>query len=642
MKDFIKVAVIILLAFSALGQETNYYLKGIDYYKKADYKNAMAQFDIAIQKNYTQIYDVYTYRGLCNYALQKYDAAYNDYQLAVAALNKLGYTKIENMPANIVSSYGTVLYDRGLAQYYRTHYNDAITDMNYALLYKYNAGLCYTQIANSYYALADYSKARDNYTLAIGYNPADKSLYYWRGGANIWLEKWQESINDYDIYLQNYPNDAYGFHYRAYSKIMFGKVSEAIPDVRKSIELKIKDLYLAYRNLGLIYLKLNDCNASIESFKKAVSLNPNDTYSKQNIDYVSSTCNKTTPNVDKPVVKITAPTVSWLFPKEDNTETSDNTFTVKTCVNSNEKPEMSLYVSGIDVSSRDFTIVPTKQPDCPYRYEKQVTFPANANSVSIKFVAKNSGGTSETIRIVNKTQSSVPTASERRIALLVGNGNYKLKPLTNTLNDVDDMALKLEKLGFKVVKYKDLGIDQMNMAFSKFGRESMDYDVALFFYAGHGLQNGSGVNYLVPTDAEPIQADQDFNKYCIEVNEVFRNMKKTNAKVNIIILDACRDNPLDSRSFTRGGGTRGLSAPTSERPRGSFVFYAAQANEVALEGKGERNGIFTGELLKVIDRPNLKLEEVVKETSKAVKQKTGGNQQPSWYSEFDGDFYFKH
>ena len=133
-------------------------------------------------------------------------------------------------------------------------------------------------------------------------------------------------------------------------------------------------------------------------------------------------------------------------------------------------------------------------------------------------------------------------------------------------------------------------------------------------------KNNGGSNYLVPVDAELIRTDQDFNKYCIEVDELFGQMRKANSKVNIIILDACRDNPLDSRSFTRGSGTRGLSAPT-QNPQGSFIFYAASANQTALEGEGGRNGIFTGELLKFIDKPNMKLEEVVKETSKAVKTK---------------------
>ncbi|CAH0995950.1 hypothetical protein EMA8858_02078 [Emticicia aquatica] len=641
MKNIFYILISFLLSLASYAQETNYYTKGVEYYNNADYATAISQFDMAIARNYTKIYDVYTYRGLSKYRLKNYEESFKDYQQAITELNKLGYNSVDKMPEAIVKAYGTSLYDRGLVQYYRGQYSDAIKDMNYALLYRFNPGLCYLQIANANYALADYSKAIDNYTTAMGYSPKDYSLYYWRGAAYTGLEKWQQSVLDYDRYLTNYPNDAYGYHYRAYAKIMTGNIKEAISDVTKSIDLKIKDLSLPYRNLGLIYSKLDDCNSSIESYKTALSINPNDNFSKQNLAYISNKCNNTTQNPTNNVVKVAAPSISWIYPKEESVETSENVFTVKACVNSSEKPDMQLYVQGIDVASRDFVIVPTKQPDCPYRFEKQVTLPTNASSVSLKFIAKNSGGSSESKRTVYKTKSSNPMAVEKRIALLIGNANYKVKPLSNTLNDIDDMAAKLESMNFKVVKYKNLTYESMSLAFIKFGKELADYDVGMFFYAGHGLQNGSGTNYLVPVDAEPIRTEQDFNKYCVEVDDLFGQMKKANSKVNIIILDACRDNPLDTRSFTRGTGTRGLSAPM-ERPQGSFVFYAAQANQTALEGNGERNGVFTGELLKVIDKPNLKLEDVVKETSKAVRQKTNDQQKPSWYSEFDGDFYFKH
>lgn len=639
MNNIYKILILSLLSFSILAQE-NYYAKGIEYYAKADYQNAIKQFNMAIARNSSPIYDIYVYRGLSKYMSKNYDAAYNDYQQAILELNKLGYTTVEQMPTAVVNSYGTALYDRGLVQYYRGYYADAIKDMNYALIYRYNPGLCYMQIANCNYALADYSKAVDNYTITLKYTPTDYAIYYWRAASYAGIEKWNESIADYDSYIKFYPNYAYAYHYRAYSKILAGKIKDALVDVKQSINLKIPELYLPYRNLGLIYSKLDDCTASIEAYKKALTFNPNDVFSKQNLDFVTSQCNKTTPNPNNVVVKITAPTIAWVYPKEESIETSDNVCTIKTCISSSEKPDMQLYVEGIDVASRDFTIVPTKQPDCPYRFEKQINLPANANSVSIRFVAKNSGGSTESKRMIYRAKSSNPIAVEKRIALLVGNANYKIKPLINTLNDVDDMATKLENMGFKVVKYKNLNSEDMSLAFIKFGKELANYDIGMFFYAGHGLQNASGTNYLVPVDAEPIRSEQDFNKYCVEVNDLFGQMKKANSKVNIIILDACRDNPLVS-SLTRGTGTRGLSAP-AERPQGSFVFYAAQANQTALEGNGERNGIFTGELLKIIDRPNLKLEDVVKETSKAVRQKTNDQQKPSWYSEFDGDFYFKH
>lgn len=641
MKTKIYTFLIILLPLLSFGQSS--YQKGVEYYKKADYKNALIAFDDALDEDIEPTYNTLTYRGLCKYYQKQYNEAYEDYNLAVKDLNKLGYTKIGEMPANILKAYGLTLYDRALAQHKRGQYNEAIKDFNFALMYKYSSGDCYYQIANAYYALSDFGKAAENYTLSMPYKPTDYSLYYWRGNAYLSNGKWKQSIADFDFYIKQKPNDPYGYHYRGFSKIMLDNIDEAIEDTQKSIDLNMKDIYLAFRNLGMIYIKLEDCEKARENFEYAIKLNSNDNFSKNKLETLSVDCGET--EEEKVVVKNTPkyskPTISWVYPAQETIETSENVVTIKACVNSSEKPTMSLYADGVELTSRDFVIVPSKQPDCPYRFEKQVTIPPNANLTNLRFVAKNSGGSVESSRKIYKIKSQNPEAEERRIALLIGNAAYKHKPLNNTLNDVDDMAKKLEGLGFKVIKHKNLKAEEMSMAFIKFGRELASYDVGMFFYAGHGLQNGSGTNFLVPIDAEAIKTDQDFNKYCVEVDELFGQMKKANSKVNIIILDACRDNPLDARNATRGSGSRGLSAPT-QNPQGSFIFYAASANQTALEGEGSRNGIFTGELLKFIDKPNLKLEEVVKETSKAVKLKTNDQQKPAWYSEFDGDFYFRH
>lgn len=641
MKTKLYILIIILLPLISFGQ--NSYQKGVEYYKKADYKNAQIAFDDALDEDIEPAYNTLTYRGLCKYYQKQYNEAYEDYNLAVKDLNKLGYTKIGEMPANILKAYGLTLYDRALAQHKRGQYNEAIKDFNFALMYKYSPGDCYYQIANAYYALSDFGKAAENYSLSMPYKSTDYSLYYWRGNAYLSDGKWKLSVTDFDYYIKQKPNDPYGYHYRGFSKIMLGNIDAAIEDTQKSIDLNMKDIYLAFRNLGMINIQLKDCKAAKENFDLALEYNPKDIFSKSKLETLNRDCGETEEEevVVKNTPKYSKPTINWVYPTQESIETSENVVTIKACVNSSEKPTMSLYADGVELTSRDFVIVPSKQPDCPYRFEKQVTIPPNANLTNLRFVAKNSGGSVESSRKIYKIKSQNPEAEERRIALLIGNAAYKHKPLNNTLNDVDDMAKKLEGLGFKVIKHKNLKAEEMSMAFIKFGRELANYDVGMFFYAGHGLQNGSGTNFLVPIDAEAIKSDQDFNKYCVEVDELFGQMKKANSKVNIIILDACRDNPLDARNTTRGSGSRGLSAPT-QNPQGSFIFYAASANQTALEGEGSRNGIFTGELLKFIDKPNLKLEEVVKETSKAVKLKTNDQQKPAWYSEFDGDFYFRH
>ncbi len=161
MKAKVYIIALVFTCLNSFGQTTNYYLKGVEYYTKADYSNAQKQFEKSLGQNLEATYNIYVYLGLTKYAQKKYDAAYNDFHTAVGELNKLGYSKIEDMPSNIVQSYAMAVYDRGLAQYNRGNYQDAINDFNYALIYKYTPSDCYYQIANSYYNLSDFAKSID-------------------------------------------------------------------------------------------------------------------------------------------------------------------------------------------------------------------------------------------------------------------------------------------------------------------------------------------------------------------------------------------------------------------------------------------------------------------------------------------------
>ena len=160
MKTKLYIFFIILLPLLSFGQ--NSYQKGVEYYKKADYKNAQIAFDDALDEDIEPAYNSLTYRGLAKYYQKQYDEAYEDYNLAVKDLNKLGYTKIGEMPPNVHKAYGLTLYDRALAQHKRGQYNEAIKDFNFALIYKYSPGDCYYQIANAYYAQSDFDKAAEN------------------------------------------------------------------------------------------------------------------------------------------------------------------------------------------------------------------------------------------------------------------------------------------------------------------------------------------------------------------------------------------------------------------------------------------------------------------------------------------------
>jgi hypothetical protein len=232
-----------------------------------------------------------------------------------------------------------------------------------------------------------------------------------------------------------------------------------------------------------------------------------------------------------------------------------------------------------------------------------------------------------------------PAAAQKRVALVIGNGSYKhTAHLKNPANDAGDVAAALQRLGFDVLRGIDLSHDGMRDIIKSFTQKVDGADVALLFYAGHGLQV-SGRNYLLPVDAQiETQADLEFGS--IDLNRVLSFMEGQ-AKTSIVFLDACRDNPLGAR-LSRGTRStsvgRGLAQVDSGV--GTLIAFATQPGNVALDGDG-RNSPFTSALLTVIEQPGLPLSEVMISVRNEVLKTTGGKQVPWEHSSLTGQFYFK-
>jgi hypothetical protein len=224
----------------------------------------------------------------------------------------------------------------------------------------------------------------------------------------------------------------------------------------------------------------------------------------------------------------------------------------------------------------------------------------------------------------------------KRTALVIGNADYaKARALANPANDATDVAKALGDLGFTVISGTNLDLKQMNDKVREFGDAlRVSGGVGLFYYAGHGIQVG-GKNYLIPVDADiPREDEVDFN--ALNLDLVLRKMATANNGLNIVILDACRNNPF-ARSWSRGedeGGLAQISAPT-----GTFIAYATSPDRTASDGNG-RNGLYTMEMLKVLRQPNLKIEEAFKQVTIAVDRASSGKQVPWTSSSLRGDFYF--
>jgi formylglycine-generating enzyme required for sulfatase activity len=226
----------------------------------------------------------------------------------------------------------------------------------------------------------------------------------------------------------------------------------------------------------------------------------------------------------------------------------------------------------------------------------------------------------------------LPTISwaEQRVALVIGNSDYKkITPLRNPSNDAKDMAIALRSLDFEVTEKINLNRQQMAKAIYQFGKKLGKGVTGLFYYAGHGVQV-EGRNYLIPLNA--VIKDKDEVRYeSINVERILHKMKSAGNLTNIIILDACRNNPFKGR-----GGFRDMSLGLArvDAPTGSLIVYATGPGEKAADGKG-KNGLFTKHLLKNISRPNLDIALMLRDTRLGVMKdsiRLGYQEQIPWES----------
>lgn len=215
-------------------------------------------------------------------------------------------------------------------------------------------------------------------------------------------------------------------------------------------------------------------------------------------------------------------------------------------------------------------------------------------------------------------------AVQERFALIVGNANYdkSIGSLKNPGNDAAAMTRSLQQKGFDVTFLKNAGKRQMEQAFRAFARKLRTDAVGLFFFAGHAIEV-DGENYLIPIGAL-IEDEVDAKYEAVSVARLLDNMDSAGNGLNLVVLDACRNNPYSRRFRSAKRGLRMMSPPS-----GTMILYATEPGNVAADGEGE-NGVFTEHLLKAIDTPGLSVEEAFKQTAIAVKQETRGKQVP-WY-----------
>ena len=221
----------------------------------------------------------------------------------------------------------------------------------------------------------------------------------------------------------------------------------------------------------------------------------------------------------------------------------------------------------------------------------------------------------------------------KRVALIIGNNNYSLSPLRNAINDARAMDKALQAAGFKTIVKEDATYTVMEEAAAKLAEQLGPDDTALFFYAGHGVQIDAE-NFLVPVDFEAASTVIQAKFKCFRLGQLFEELKKR-TKRSIIILDACRSNPVSERN----GLQSGLAQPQVSGIQ-TFVAFSTSPGQVAADNPNGRDSWFTEALADLIDQPGLTLDEVFTRVKARVSQATESRQSPWTQSSLTSTFYF--
>ena len=230
-------------------------------------------------------------------------------------------------------------------------------------------------------------------------------------------------------------------------------------------------------------------------------------------------------------------------------------------------------------------------------------------------------------------QRTLTVSGEQRVALVIGNAAYKESRLLNPVNDARAVAGALERLGFIVIKRENVKSREIGSALREFRSRLSPGSVALFFYAGHGLQV-RGVNYLPAVDAE-IEAEEDVANQSLDMTKVLELLDEAKTRINLVFLDACRNNPFSRRFRSASRGLAKVDAAS-----GTLISFATRPGSVAADGEG-KNGLYTEHLLNHMATTGLPIEQMLKRVGADVKLASKGRQEPWSEGLLEGDFYFR-
>jgi tetratricopeptide (TPR) repeat protein len=505
----------------------------------------------------------------------------------------------------------------------------AIADFTEAVRLKPDFAGAFNGRAQAWHNKRDHARAIADYSQAIRADPKSSSYYWNRGLLLFQTGELDQAIADFDQVIKTAPStsssykDAYDL--RGVAWFRKGDFDRAIAELGQAIRLSPTDSQ-PYSERGEAWLSKGDLDRALADQSEAIRLDPKSAaafYRRGNVFRAKRDFDRAQADYEAAIGFDAFHSAIFTdrglaYEQAGDFERAKESFNSALVVSKGYLDERWAH----DTAREHLANLNNNQPASP----PKVAVAASAAPIL--------SGRSEAIAT---SAPVVPQMPSRRVALVIGQSDYRVaNKLANPANDATDIAAALHKLGFDVVDGRNLDRRGFDDVIRAFGRKLDGADLALFFYAGHGLQVG-GRNYLVPVDAK-LERPGDLSLDAVDVAMVLAQME-AEKRVNLVFLDACRDNPL-SRSLARSLGTRsatvGQGLASIQGAVGTMIAYATQPDNVALDGEG-RNSPFTTALLRHLADPGIDISVLMKRVRADVIAATRERQIPWDHSSLIGE-----
>lgn len=569
-----------------------YRRRGGAYLDKGDLDRAIADYDQAIVLDPAHA-DAYNGRGRAYWTKGDKDKALPDYERAI----------------QINPRHAAAYNNRGLVRAAKGEASRAVDDYDEAIRIEPRHRFAHNNRGNVYAAKGDHDRAIADFSEAIRITPANGDIFNNRG-RSFWSKGDKDrAIADFNEAIRLNPNHASAYNNRGLVHAATGEMSQAIADYDTAIRINPRHLS-AYGNRGFVYASKGQTARAIADFDEAIRIDARNTSA-----YVNRGSARTTVGDSRgaladfdQAIRI-APRLAKAYRGRSIAHTAAG------------EPELALrdletYV-GLNPQDRD----------------------AQAQLAPLRAIAADKlarAMSAPASLVLTKPPAPAAPAPQRRVALVIGNAQYQAQArLVNPLNDAGDVGAALAGLGFKVTKLENASYDAMRTGLRAFAAAAEQADMAVVFFAGHGIEMG-GENYLIPVDAS-LRADRDVAFEAMPLTQVLSAVDSARL-LGLIILDACRNDPFRAQMVASAGAKRSTNNGLARiEPTGNvLVAYAAREGTVAADGAA-RNSPFTQALLKHIRTLDIDVSFVFRRVRDEVRQATGNKQSPAMYGSLSGD-----